>query len=85
MIQSVEASLKRLKTDRLDLYFVHLDDGVTPMEEIARGFDDLTRAGKIIYGGFSNTPAWRVATAAATANLRGWTPIAAMQIEYSLL
>jgi len=49
MVQSVEASLKRLKTDRIDLYLVHRDDGVTPVEEIARGFDDLVRAGKIIY------------------------------------
>jgi len=85
MVQSVEASLRRLKTDRIDLYLVHLDDGVTPVEEIARGFDDLVRAGKILYGGFSNMPAWRVATAAATADLRGWTPIAALQVEYSLL
>ncbi|MEO7719937.1 MAG: aldo/keto reductase [Capsulimonas sp.] len=85
MVQSVEDSLKRLGTDRIDLYFVHMDDGVTPMEEIARGLDDLTRAGKIIYGGLSNFPAWRVATAASIAQLRGWTPIAALQTEYSLL
>jgi aryl-alcohol dehydrogenase-like predicted oxidoreductase len=85
MVQSVEASLKRLKTDHIDLYFAHTDDGVTPMEEVARGFDDLARAGKIIYGGFSNTPAWRVAQAAVFADLRGWVPIAALQIEYSLL
>jgi len=85
MVQSVEASLRRLKTDRIDLYLIHFDDGVTPVEEIARGFDDLVRAGKIVYGGFSNMPAWRVATAAATARLRGWAPIAALQVEYSLL
>ncbi|QRK13752.1 aldo/keto reductase [Archangium violaceum] len=85
MVQSVEASLKRLETDRIDLYLVHMDDGVTPVEEIARGFDDLVRAGKILYGGFSNMPAWRISTAAATANLRGWAPIAAIQVEYSLL
>lgn len=85
MVQSVEASLRRLKTDRIDLYLVHMDDGATPSEEIARGFDDLVRAGKIVYGGFSNMPTWRVATAATTAELRGWSPIAAMQIEYSLL
>jgi len=85
MVQSVEASLRRLKTDRIDLYLVHLDDGVTPVEEVARGFDDLVRAGKILYGGFSNMPAWRVATAATTADLRGWTPIAGLQVEYSLL
>jgi aryl-alcohol dehydrogenase-like predicted oxidoreductase len=85
MVQSVEASLKRLKTDRIDLYFAHMDDFVTPMEEIARGLDDLVRAGKVVYGGLSNFPAWRVATAANTADLRGWTPISAIQIEYNLL
>src|ERR1700687_4844294 len=85
MVQSVEASLKRLKTDRIDLYFAHMDDFVTPMEEIARGLDDLVRAGKIVYGGLSNFPAWRIATAANTADLRGWTAISAIQIEYNLL
>lgn len=85
MVQSVEASLRRLKTDRIDLYFVHMDDGVTPVEEIARGLDDLARAGKIVYAGLSNFPAWRVATAVNTADLRGWTPVAALQAEYSLI
>jgi aryl-alcohol dehydrogenase-like predicted oxidoreductase len=85
MVQSVEASLRRLKTDRIDLYFVHMDDGVTPMEELARGLDDLARAGKIVYAGLSNFPAWRIATAVTTADLRGWTPVSAVQLEYSLL
>src|ERR1700674_2122956 len=85
MVQSVEASLKRLKTDRIDLYFAHMDDFVTPMEEIARGLEVLGRVGKIVYGGLSNFPAWRFATAANTADLRGWTPISAIQIEYNLL
>lgn len=85
MVQSVEASLKRLKTDHIDLYFAHMDDFVTPMEEIARGLDDLARAGKIVYAGLSNFPAWRVATAASVSALRGWTPVSAIQIEYSLL
>jgi len=85
MVQAVEESLKRLKTDYIDIYFAHLDDGVTPMEEIARGFDDLARAGKIIYAGLSNFPAWRVATAATIADLRGWVPIASIQVEFSLL
>jgi aryl-alcohol dehydrogenase-like predicted oxidoreductase len=85
MVQSVEASLKRLKTDRIDLYFVHMDDFVTPMEEIACGLDDLVRAGKIVYGGLSNFPARRIATAANTADLRGWTAVSAIQIEYNLL
>ena len=85
MMQAVEESLKRLKTDHIDIYFAHLDDGVTPTEEIARGFDDLARAGKIIYAGLSNFPAWRIAAAATIADLRGWVPIAAIEVEYSLL
>ena len=62
-----------------------MDDFVTPMEEIARGLDDLARAGKIVYGGLSNFPAWRIVTAANTADLRGWTAVSAIQIEYNLL
>ena len=62
-----------------------MDDFVTPMEEIARGLDELARAGKIVYGGLSNFPAWRIATAANTADLRGWTAVSAIQIEYNLL
>jgi aryl-alcohol dehydrogenase-like predicted oxidoreductase len=85
MIQSVEASLKRLRTDRIDLLWVHMPDAVTPVDEIVRGLDDLARAGKIIYAGLSDFPAWRVATAATLAELRGWTPISALQIEYSLV
>lgn len=85
MTQAVEASLRRLGTDYLDLYLVHLPDGVTPVAEIARGFEDLARAGKILYGGFSNFPAWRVATAVTLAELRGWVPLAGMQVEFSLL
>jgi aryl-alcohol dehydrogenase-like predicted oxidoreductase len=85
MVQAVEESLKRLRTDRIDLYFVHMEDGVTPVEEIARGLDDLVRAGKIVYTGLSNFPAWRVASAVTLADLRGWTSIAAIQVEYSLL
>lgn len=84
MIRSVEASLQRLKTDRIDLYWAHLDDGLTPMEEILRAFDDLVRAGKILYAGLSNFPAWRVARADLMAELRGWSPIAGIQVEYSL-
>lgn len=84
MLRSVEASLERLNTDRIDLLWAHLPDGVTPIEEIVRGFDDLVRAGKILHGGLSNFPAWRVARADALAELRGWAPIAGIQIEYSL-
>jgi aryl-alcohol dehydrogenase-like predicted oxidoreductase len=85
MVASVEASLKRLKTDRIDLYWAHVDDGVTPMEELMRGFDDLARAGKILYAGLSNFPAWRVARAATIAELRGVVPIAGIQVEHSLV
>ncbi|MDB5297164.1 MAG: aldo/keto reductase [Phycisphaerales bacterium] len=85
MVQAVEASLRRLGTDRIDLYFAHMHDGVTPAAEVARGLDDLVRAGKVVYAGLSNFPAWRVAAAAVTADLRGWVPVAAIQVEYSLL
>jgi aryl-alcohol dehydrogenase-like predicted oxidoreductase len=84
MVRSIEGSLKRLKTDRIDLYWAHFADGMTPMEEILRGFDDLARAGKIHYAGLSNFPAWRVSRAALLAELRGWSPLAGNQIEYSL-
>lgn len=85
MIQAVEASLKRLKTDRIDLLWVHMSDEMTPIEEIVRGLDDLVRSGKVIYSGFSNFPAWRIASGATIASLRGWTPIAGLQTEYSLV
>jgi aryl-alcohol dehydrogenase-like predicted oxidoreductase len=85
MVRSLDESLKRLQTDRIDLYWVHMPDGITPIEEIVRGLDDLVRAGKILYVGLSDFPAWRVAGAATLAALRGWTPIAAQQIEYSLV
>lgn len=85
MVQSVEASLKRLKTDRIDLLWVHMPDGVTSIDEIVRGLDSLVGAGKVLYVGLSHFPAWRVATAATLAELRGWTPISAVQLEYSLV
>jgi len=85
MVASAEASLRRLKTDRIDLYWAHMSDGVTPAEEIVRGFDDLVRAGKILYGGLSDFPAWRVARAATIAELRGAVPIAGLQVEHSLV
>jgi aryl-alcohol dehydrogenase-like predicted oxidoreductase len=85
MMLAVEASLKRLKTDRLDLYWVHLSDEQTPLEEIVRGLDDLVRAGKINYAGFSNFPAWRIANASLLADLRGWAPIVGIQVEYNLI
>jgi aryl-alcohol dehydrogenase-like predicted oxidoreductase len=85
MMRAVEESLKRLKTDRLDLYWVHLSDEQTPIEEIVRGLDDLVTAGKINYAGFSNFPAWRIANASLLADLRGWAPIVGIQVEYNLI
>lgn len=85
MVQSVEASLKRLKTDRIDLLWVHMPDGVTPIDEIARGLDDMIRSGKILYAGLSDFPAWRIATAVTMAEMRGWSAISAVQMEYSLV
>ena len=85
MLRSVEASLRRLGTDRIDLYWAHMADGLTPIEEIARGFEDLVRAGKVLHVGLSDFPAWRVARAATLAELRGWAPVAGIQVEYSLV
>ncbi len=85
MRAEVEGSLRRLGTDRVDLLFAHFDDGTTPVEEMMRGFDDLVRAGKVLYVGLSNFPAWRIASAATLAELRGWTPLAALQLQYNLL
>ncbi len=85
MMQSVEASLKRLQTDYIDLYWVHIWDQITPVEEVMRGLDDLVRAGKVLYVGISDAPAWWIAQANTLAHLRGWSPFIAMQIEYSLM
>ncbi len=85
MVASVEASLKRLKTDRIDIYWAHHPDGITPIEEIIRGFEDLARAGKILYAGLSNFPAWRLARAVTLAELTHAIPIAAAQFEHSLV
>jgi aryl-alcohol dehydrogenase-like predicted oxidoreductase len=85
MLHSVEASLKRLQTDRLDIYWAHYEDGLTPIEEIVEAFDDLRAAGKILYGGLSNFPAWRVARAQTIAELRGLSPISGIQVEHSLV
>jgi aryl-alcohol dehydrogenase-like predicted oxidoreductase len=83
--QSLEASLRRLDTDYLDLYWLHQWDFTTPVEEIMRALDDLVSAGKILYIGISDTPAWIVSRANMLAELRGWTAFAGIQIEYSLI
>src|SRR5688500_17296337 len=85
MVQSLEQSLRRLKTDYIDLYWLHVWEFRTPVEEVMRAVDDLVRAGKILYFGFSDTPAWKVAQAHTLAGLRGWTGVAAIQVEYSLI
>lgn len=84
MMHGLEGSLRRLKTDYVDIFWVHLSDLVTPMEEILRGFDDVVSQGKARYIGISDFPAWRVSRAATIAELRGWTPVSAVQVEYSL-
>lgn len=85
MMQSAEASLKRLRTDYIDLYWMHIWDTVTPVEEVMRGFEDLVRQGKILYAGVSDTPAWWIAQANTLAELRGWSRFVGLQIEYSLM
>src|SRR5471030_3415854 len=80
-----EASLKRLKTDYIDLHWIHIWDQLTPVEEVMRGLDDLVRAGKILYTGISDAPAWWIAQANTLAHLRGWSPFVGLQIEYSLI
>ncbi len=85
MVQAVEASLKRLGTDYIDLYWLHVWDQMTPVEEVMRAFDDLVRAGKVLYVGISDAPAWVVAKSNTLAELRGWTRYVGLQIEYSLL
>ena len=85
MVQSLEASLRRLKTDYIDLYWLHVWDQITPVEEVVRAFDDLVRQGKVLYTGVSDAPAWWIAQANTIASLRGWTPFVGLQIEYSLI
>jgi aryl-alcohol dehydrogenase-like predicted oxidoreductase len=82
--QSLEASLRRLGTDYVDLYWVHAWDGLTPTDELLRALDDAVRAGKVLYTGFSNVPAWVVARAQTMAELRGWSRFVALQLHYSL-
>ncbi|MFD0362926.1 aldo/keto reductase [Nocardia sp. GCM10030253] len=85
MFASVEASLRRLNTDYIDMLYLHAWDFLTPVEEILRAMDDLVRAGKVLYVGISDAPAWQVSRMQAIADLRGWSPLIALQIEYSLI
>ncbi|MGE0408588.1 MAG: aldo/keto reductase, partial [Amphiplicatus sp.] len=85
IIAACDASLRRLQTDYIDLYWQHWEDPFAPMDETLRTLDDLVRAGKIRYVGFSDTSAWKIAVAHTTALFRGWEPLTAIQVEYSLL
>ncbi|KAA3449806.1 aldo/keto reductase [Mesorhizobium sp. SARCC-RB16n] len=84
IMRAVDASLKRLGTDYIDLYLMHIWDRLTPAEEVLRTLDDLVRAGKIRHVGLSDVPAWYAGRAQAIAELRGYEPISALQLEYSL-
>lgn len=85
MVRSVEDSLRRLRTDYVDLFYLHMWEGTTPVEEVLRGMDDLVRAGKVVYVGVSDIPAWQASRMQAIAELRGWAPLAALQLPYSLV
>ncbi len=84
IVRAVESSLQRLKTDRIDVYYLHNFDKNTPIEESLRALEDLLRAGKILYPAVSNWAAWQTATALGTAEGRHWRPIACVQPMYSL-
>jgi aryl-alcohol dehydrogenase-like predicted oxidoreductase len=85
LVQALEASLRRLRTDYIDLYWLHAWDFLTPVEEVMRALDDQVRAGKILYVGVSDTPAWIVSRANTMAELRAWTSFVGLQIQYSLI
>jgi len=85
MMQSVNASLERLNTDYIDLFWLHMWDGTTPVDEVMRGLDDLVRMGKVHYIGISDTPAWVISQANAMAELRGWSRFVATQLPYNFV
>src|ERR1700754_160500 len=85
MMRSVEESLKRLKTDFIDVMYLHIWDDITPIDEVLRAMDDLIKQGKINYAAISDTPAWVVAKGNTLAELMGWSQFIALQVEYSLL
>jgi aryl-alcohol dehydrogenase-like predicted oxidoreductase len=85
IVRALEASLKRLNTDHVDLYFLHTWDQITPVDEVMRALDDLVRAGKVRHIGLSDVPAWYASRAQALAEFRAWEPVCALQLEYSLV
>ena len=84
LVRTLEASLRRLRTDYVDLLWLHMWDGMTPVDEVVRALDDLVSSGKVLYVGISDTPAWVVSQAVTLADLRGWSPFVALQAPYSL-
>ena len=84
LMAACEQSLRRLKTDYIDLYWMHCWDHHTPIDETMRALDGLVRSGKVRYIGFSDTPAWKVVETQMLARFHGWAPLAAIQISYSL-
>lgn len=84
LVRSLEQSLRRLRTDYVDLLWLHMRDATTPIEEIVRALDDQVRLGKVLYVGISDSPAWVVARANAIAELRGWSPFVGLQLPYSV-
>ena len=84
LVQTVEQSLRRLRTDRIDLLWMHMWDGITPIDDVVRALDDLVSAGKVLAIGISDTPAWIVSRASAITELRGWARPSAIQLPYSL-
>jgi aryl-alcohol dehydrogenase-like predicted oxidoreductase len=85
LVRSLEESLRRLRTDYVDLYWVHIWDPYTPIEETVRALDGAVRAGKVLHVGFSDTPAWTVARAVTLAEAHGWERPAAIQVPYNVL
>jgi aryl-alcohol dehydrogenase-like predicted oxidoreductase len=84
LVRSLESSLRRLNTDYVDLLWLHMRDSTTPIEEAVRALDDQVRAGKVLYVGISDSPAWIVAQANTVADLRGWSPFVGLQLPYSI-
>lgn len=84
MVAGVEASLRRLRTDHVDVLWAHAPDGLTPVREVVKGFEDLISAGKVRYGGLSNFPAWRTVQAVDLADRHGWSVPVGIQVAYSL-
>jgi aryl-alcohol dehydrogenase-like predicted oxidoreductase len=85
MFQAIEGSLDRLKSEYVDVFWLHVWDTVTPIDEIMRGLEDLARSGKTLYIGISNAPAWLTSYANMFAEGQGWSKFVGIQIEYSLI